>query len=221
MMSRSLFPLLLLLASIAGRGRLASATTILAATFDSGVVLGADSRSSSGTYVASRTSDKIQPLHDRIFTCRCGRTADTQHLTDLARARLKLFELQYERVPTTRQAAHVLRRAVYGKDLQAGIICAGWDRGTGGTVCTIAQGGAIFYESLATMGSGSAYIAGFCNSNYREGMTEGECVQFVKEALMQAIAHDSYSGGHISICVITEDGSEQQIMMPPPRGAEG
>lgn len=34
-------------------------TTIIAVTFDGGVVIGADSRVSTGTYVSNRASDKI------------------------------------------------------------------------------------------------------------------------------------------------------------------
>uniref|UniRef100_A0A0A9YU69 Proteasome subunit beta type-6 n=1 Tax=Lygus hesperus TaxID=30085 RepID=A0A0A9YU69_LYGHE len=53
-------------------------TTIMAVTYDGGVVLGADSRTSTGTYVANRVSDKLTPLHDKIFCCRSGSAADTQ-----------------------------------------------------------------------------------------------------------------------------------------------
>ena len=95
-------------------GELSSGTTIMAVTFDGGVVLGnlrkednpecllrytstpaialtpplpprptpfpagADSRTSTGSYVANRVSDKVVPLHDYIWTCRSGSAADTQ-----------------------------------------------------------------------------------------------------------------------------------------------
>ncbi len=41
-------------------------------------MMGADSRTSTGSYVANRVSDKLTPLHDRIFCCRSGSAADTQ-----------------------------------------------------------------------------------------------------------------------------------------------
>ena len=41
-------------------------TTIMAATFDGGVVLGADSRTSTGNYVANRVTDKLTKLTDRV-----------------------------------------------------------------------------------------------------------------------------------------------------------
>lgn len=57
-------------------------TTIAAVVFDGGVVLGADSRTSTGSYVANRVSDKIVPIHDYIWSCRSGSAADTQAVTD-------------------------------------------------------------------------------------------------------------------------------------------
>lgn len=47
-----------------------------------GVILGADSRTSTGTYVANRTTDKIVQISEHIFACRSGSAADTQAVTD-------------------------------------------------------------------------------------------------------------------------------------------
>ena len=66
-------------------GELSTGTTIMAIPFEGGVVLGADSRVSTGTYVANRVSDKVAQLHDRIWCCRSGSAADTQALTDYVR----------------------------------------------------------------------------------------------------------------------------------------
>lgn len=55
----------------------------MAVTFASGVVLGADSRTSSGAYVANRVSDKLTQIHDRIMCCRSGSAADTQAIADI------------------------------------------------------------------------------------------------------------------------------------------
>ena len=57
-------------------------TTIMAVQFDGGVVLGADSRATTGSYIANRMTDKLTPIHDRIFCCRSGSAADTQAVAD-------------------------------------------------------------------------------------------------------------------------------------------
>jgi 20S proteasome subunit beta 1 len=63
-------------------GEVSTGTTILALPFDGGVVVCADSRTSTGTYVANRVSDKLVQLSEYIYCCRSGSAADTQTLTD-------------------------------------------------------------------------------------------------------------------------------------------
>lgn len=69
-----------------------SQTTIMAASFDGGVILGADSRTSTGTYVANRVTDKLTKLTDKIYICRSGSAADTQNIT----AYLRWFLAQHQ-----------------------------------------------------------------------------------------------------------------------------
>lgn len=55
----------------------------MAAEFEGGVVIGADSRTTSGTYIANRVSDKLTRVSDLIYCCRSGSAADTQAITDI------------------------------------------------------------------------------------------------------------------------------------------
>lgn len=57
-------------------------TTIVAVSFDGGVVIGADGRVSTGTYISNRASNKIQQLTDNTFLLRSGSAADTQAIGD-------------------------------------------------------------------------------------------------------------------------------------------
>lgn len=68
-------------------GEVSSGTTIMAlkSTTDGSIVLGADSRVSTGTYIPNRVSDKIAQLSTHIFCCRSGSAADTQMLTDIVK----------------------------------------------------------------------------------------------------------------------------------------
>lgn len=79
-------------------------TSIIAVTFNGGVILGADSRTSTGSYVANRVADKasfcfsaliafctdrraistcmqITPLSDNVYILRSGSAADTQAIS--------------------------------------------------------------------------------------------------------------------------------------------
>lgn len=57
-------------------------TTIVAVTFNGGVVIGADSRVSTGTYISNRASNKIAALTDHIYLLRSGSASDTQAVGD-------------------------------------------------------------------------------------------------------------------------------------------
>ena len=44
----------------------------MAVAYDGGVIMGADSRTTTGSYIANRVSDKISCLVDNIYVCRSG-----------------------------------------------------------------------------------------------------------------------------------------------------
>uniref|UniRef100_UPI00358FFEDE uncharacterized protein n=1 Tax=Myxine glutinosa TaxID=7769 RepID=UPI00358FFEDE len=80
-------------------------TTIMAVEFDGGVVVGADSRTTTGPYVANRVTDKLTPIHDRIFCCRSGSAADTQAIADVVTYQLAFHRSVYD-VTTHCHATH-------------------------------------------------------------------------------------------------------------------
>lgn len=149
----------------------------MAVTFDGGVVLGADSRTSSGAYVVNRVSDKLTQVHDRIMCCRSGSAADTQAIADVVQYYLQvtacaLFTCALSRTfvaqptrwrgrmengeaPDVRTAATFFQDLCYqNKDrFQAGIILAGWDKFEGGQVYNIPLGGSIHKQPFAIGGA--------------------------------------------------------------------
>mmetsp|Transcript_6057 Transcript_6057/g.9460 ORF Transcript_6057/g.9460 Transcript_6057/m.9460 type:complete len:218 (+) Transcript_6057:233-886(+) len=193
------------------KGEVDLGTSIMAVEFDGGVVVGADSRTSTGIYVANRVSDKLTPVHDLIYCCRSGSAADTQAISDIVRVQLASHATQLGRLPAVKTAATLFQRYCYEyKDrLMAGIICAGYDEENKGSVYSIPLGGACIRQPYAIGGSGSTYIYGYCDAYYREKMTRDECLTFVKNALSHAMARDGSSGGVIRTCVIDRNGCER------------
>lgn len=188
-------------------------TSIMAVAFDGGVVMGADSRTTTGAYIANRVSDKITPMTDKIFCCRSGSAADTQIISDYVRYYLSMHDIELGEDPDVATASKLFRELCYHNkgQLMAGIIVAGWDRHEGGQVYTIPLGGALVRQPFAIGGSGSSYIYGYCDSNFKEGMTKEECMEFVKNALSLAMARDGSSGGVIRLVVIDKDGSKREF----------
>merc|ERR1712241_275195 len=154
-------------------------TTIMAMEFDGGVVLAADSRTSTGDYVANRASRKISKVHDNIFVCRCGSAADTQALTGFVQHYLGQHAVELGKPPSVNTAANLFKLIAYNnKDrLLAGLIIAGYDEKRGGQVYSIPLGGTLTKQGCATGGSGSGYISGLVDDKYRPGMTKAEAVE--------------------------------------------
>jgi 20S proteasome subunit beta 1 len=190
---------------------LGSGTTILAVPYNGGVVVGADSRVSTGTYVANRASDKIAQISSTIFCLRSGSAADCQALTDHARRILAAVSLESGQEPRVQVAAHVLRNMMYQhKDqLSAGVIVAGYDATEGAVAYQIAQGGSCLKVPFAVGGSGSTYIYGLLDHSYQPNMTREAALELVKRSVSHAMARDGSSGGVVRTIVITADGFER------------
>jgi 20S proteasome alpha/beta subunit len=54
-------------------------------------------------------------------------------------------------------------------------------------VFSITMGGSLVKERFAIGGSGSIYVMGYCDANYRPDMTRDECLKFVRTALALAM----------------------------------
>merc|ERR1712039_1034591 len=164
-------------------------TTIMALKYDGGVVMAADTRTSTGDYVANRASRKISKVHDKIFVCRCGSAADTQALTGFVQNYLGQHAVELGKLPTVNTAANLFKMIAYNnKDrLMAGLIIAGWDEKRGGQVYSIPLGGAVIPVDYACDGSGSGYISGFVDEFYRPNMTKAEALELCRKAVSHAM----------------------------------
>lgn len=183
-------------------------TTIMACAYDGGVVLGADSRTSAGTYVTSRVSDKLTELSDKVYVCRSGSAADTQNISAYVQWFLQQHKMELGKEVLVQTAAKLAQQMAYNNKnmLEAGLIIAGWDAKEGGQVYGIPLGGTMIRVPFTIGGSGSSYIYGFCDKNWRPGMTEEDCRNFVIRSISHAIARDSSSGGCVRTVTINEDG---------------
>jgi len=195
------------------REPLSTGTSIMAVEFDGGVVIGADSRTTTGAYIANRVTDKLTRVTDYIYCCRSGSAADTQAIADIVSYHLGFYEMETDDQPEVRVAANVFREMCYNyrDQVTAGIIVAGWDKRLGGQVYCIPLGGMLVRQPFAIGGSGSTYVYGYVDSNFKEGMQKEECVEFTKRTLALAMARDGSSGGVIRIGIITKDGVERRV----------
>ncbi|XP_041842422.1 proteasome subunit beta type-6 [Melanotaenia boesemani] len=190
-------------------------TTIMAVEYDGGVVIGADSRTTTGAYIANRVTDKLTPIHDRIFCCRSGSAADTQAIADVVTYQLGFHSIELDEPPLVETAANLFRASCYRyrEELMAGILVAGWDKRKGGQVYSVPIGGMLVRQPVSVGGSGSTYIYGFMDSNYKPGLSKDQCLELAATALTLAMERDGSSGGVVRLATISEEGVERRVIL--------
>jgi len=192
-------------------------TSIMAVEFKDGVIIGADSRTTTGTYIANRVTDKLTRVTDYIYCCRSGSAADTQAVADIVSYQLGLHQMELEigDKPLVNTGAKLFANLCYNyrDSLMAGILVAGWDNHLGGQVYSIPIGGMCTRKSVSIGGSGSSYIYGYVDAHYKKDMTREEAVDFTKRCLALAMSRDGSSGGVVRLGVITKDGIERHVVL--------
>ncbi|VDO11486.1 unnamed protein product [Brugia timori] len=202
-------------------------TTLIAMEFDSGVVVGTDSRTSSGSYISSRATDKITPVTDRMVVCRSGSAADTQAISDIVKYYIEVYSfgleatyffdrMMEEEEVTVGRSAQIFRNFLYKyrDSLSASVLVAGYDDIEGGQLYAIPMGGYVTRQRCAASGRGSTFVQGFLDSQWKPGMTAEKCKELVLNAVALATIRDGSSGGVIRLAVIDKTGTKRTLIRP-------
>ena len=88
------------------------------------------------------------------------------------------------------------------------LILGGYDD-TGGYVYALDAAGGAIPDKYSSAGSGSPYVFGVLEDNYRDDLTSNEGIDIAIRAITAAKSRDSASGGEINIAVISKDGFKQ------------
>lgn len=159
--------------------------------------------------------------------CRSGSAADTQNLADTVRFQLMKRQILNRASSSISNVATLIKNILLNNELQASLICAGYDQDKGGIIYSIDLGGTMMeQDDFACNGSGSGYILGHIDNVIKrkaqlgkefscKDMTEEEAVAFVVESIGLAIQRDGSSGGVVRIFVITKDGKKELLKIPP------
>ncbi|KAI4140326.1 MAG: hypothetical protein L6R39_005845 [Caloplaca ligustica] len=90
----------------------------MAITFADGVILGADSRTTTGAYIANRVTDKLTRVSDTIWCCRSGSAADTQAVADAVTYYLSMYATMEGQQPSVGVAAGLFQEVCYSNKEQ-------------------------------------------------------------------------------------------------------
>ncbi|KAK9827911.1 hypothetical protein WJX74_008720 [Apatococcus lobatus] len=180
-------------------------TTIAGLVFKDGVVLGADTRSTSGSTVADKNCEKIHFIAPNIYCCGAGTAADTENVTGMISSSLDLHRYatgRESRVVTamTMLKSHLFRYQGY---VSAALVLGGVDF-RGPHLFTVYPHGSTDALPFCTMGSGSLNAMAVFEAGYKDDLTREEAVELVANAIKAGIYNDLGSGSNVDICVITK-----------------
>jgi 20S proteasome subunit beta 1 len=163
-----------------------------------------------GSYTVDRASDKIDYLHNYIVVMRSGISAQSQNAAHKVRFLIDSHTIEQGKLPHVRTAARMVQKINYEKQLEAGFIVAGWDPYEGPQIYMVNHGGACLKREWGMGGSGSGYLYGYCDANFKSKMSCEEAKQFCLNAVLLAMRRDGSSGGAIRLANITERGLERE-----------
>jgi proteasome beta subunit len=179
------------------------ATTIVAATFTGGVVMGGDRRATMGNIIAQRDIEKVFSADEYSCVGIAGAAGMAVEMVRLFQAELE----HYEKIEGTtlsldgkaNRLASLLRGNL-GMALQGMAVVplfAGYDLHSevGRIFSYDVTGGRYEEQAFHSVGSGSVFARGSLKKLYSEHLTAEECVTAVVQALYDAADDDSATGG--------------------------
>lgn len=185
-------------------------TTIVGIKYNTGVILCADTRSTSGPVVANKNCEKIHFISDKIMCCGAGTAADTRRVTRMASKELQLFSYKFMKDPYVTHCERMICDYLFGYKGQIGaaLVLGGIDS-NGIYLYSISPNGYSNSPEFTALGSGSYAAITILEAGFRKGMTKAEAIDLGCRAIKAGILNDLYSGSNVDVCVIDLEGVEK------------
>ncbi len=189
--------------------KLETGTTTVGITFQNGVVLASETKSTLGYLVSSKESKKIFQIDDKIGLTTSGGSGDTQNLVRVLKAEINIYKLTRNSEFTIKSAVTLLSNILQGNRYYpyiAMMIVGGVDK-KGSHVYSVDMVGGAEKDNYTSTGSGSPIAFGVLEDGFRKNMTEDEALQLAVRAIRSARERDIFSGGKfIRAAVIDQSG---------------
>ena len=185
-------------------------TTTVGIICKDAVIIGSESKSTSGYLVSSKIAQKIYQVDDRIAVTTAGGAGDTQAIVRMLKAEISLYRNTRNADFTVKAASMLLSNILNSYRYYpyiAMLIIAGYDS-SGFHLYTIDPVGGLEEDRYVATGSGSPFAYGVLENDFREGMTKEEGIKLAVRAVRSARERDIYSGGKIVVATIDRSSFE-------------
>ena len=198
--------------------QLKTGTTTICIMCKDGIVLAADRRASGGGMVLHKRAQKVVPITDSIAVTTAGNVSDIQLMVKLAKAEIKLKDVQVYRTATVKEAASMVAGMLYSTFRRPSMVLSiaslmmagrdkdgfhGWELSPDGSMMEI--------RDFAADGSGMVFALGVLETLYKKNLTVDEGVKLAVKSVNAALQRDTASGNGIDVVTITDKGMQTVI----------
>ena len=187
-------------------------TTTIGVVCSDGVVIGADSRSTMDTFIASTEARKVFRIDGNLGLTIAGLVGDAQELIRILKAQNEIYKMNEGRSLSPKSATSLLSIILQENKMMpfyVQLIVAGMD-GEDPQLYSLDPAGGYSEESKFTAtGSGSLTALGYIEDVYRKGMSTKEAIKSVAKALAIAMRRDAATGDNLLVAAITKSGYQE------------
>jgi proteasome beta subunit len=184
-------------------------TTTVAISCSDGVVVGADSRATMDSFIASTEARKVFKIDNNLTLTIAGLVGDAQELVRILKVNNELYKMNENRPLSPKSAASLLSIILQENKMMPyyiQLILAGMNGDEPQIFSLDAAGGATQESRFASTGSGSLTALGYLEDMYKKGVTTKDALKGVARALAIAMKRDSATGDNMTIVAITKSG---------------
>jgi proteasome beta subunit len=184
-------------------------TTTVAIVCADGVVIGADTRATMDTYIASTEAIKAFKIDDNLGMLIAGGVGDANYLVKFLKTQNEFYKMNEGKSLSPASAASLLSIILQENKFNpyyVGLIVAGLNKTTPEIFNIDFAGGAIKESRFTSVGSGMFSAMGYLDSVYTAGFTATEGVKHAAKALQIAMKRDAATGDNMKLIAITKKG---------------
>ena len=184
-------------------------TTTVGMICSDGVVIGADSKATMGTFISTIEAQKRIKIDNNLGMTIAGSVGDANELARIIKAQNEIYKMNEGHPMSPKSATSLLSVIMQQNKMMpfyVQLIVGGMDS-NGTQLYSIDPIGGYTAESKFTAtGSGTESAIGYIEDVYKSGINTKEGIKIAAKALSIAMRRDSATGGSRNIVVISKNG---------------
>jgi proteasome beta subunit len=192
------------------RDKYLKGTTTVGIVCTDGVVIGADTRATAGTFIASTEVRKVWKIDNNLGMTIAGAVGDAQELIRVLKAQNEIYKMNENKSMSPKSASSLLSIILQQNKMMpfyVELIVAGLGENDEPQVYSLDPiGGYMSETKFYSTGSGSLTALGYLEEMYKKGMSTKDAIRGIARALTIAMKRDSATGNGMIIASITKSG---------------